>query len=364
MKSCGAFPRNNEKTPNTSMTGKQRVLAALEYRQADRTPRFWDYFWPEFCIEWTERFPGIDPMHHFGNDMQVVAADETPWPTLAGLIRETGQERIVRNGWGQVQRTKTGTYFNELIEVGVPKRIDPDAIPFDDPLMDSRYAGMPDGDLRQKWFLFCKTGGPYMRSAFLRGEEQFWIDIGEDPTWVQAFVDRVTDHLIAVGVESIRRWGMQDTGIQINDDVAASWGPFVGPETYERIFLPPLRRMVKAYREAGARFIMHHADGNVLPLLDMWLDAGIDCINPIEYRSGMDAVEIRRQYGNKLILIGGLDNCAILPRGDRAEIRDHVLYLLKAGRDGGYVLGPHSIGPDISVDTMLYVLELLEEYGH
>ena len=99
--------------------------------------------------------------------------------------------------------------------------------------------------------------------------DKFWIDIGEDPVWVQAFVDRVTDHLIAVGVESIRRWDMQDTGIQINDDVAANWGPFVGPETYEWIFLPPLRRMVRAYRDAGARFIMHHADGNVLPLLDI-----------------------------------------------------------------------------------------------
>ncbi|NQU42899.1 hypothetical protein HQ520_06405 [bacterium] len=349
--------------PNQSMTGKQRVLAALEYRQPDRIPRFWDYFWPEFCVEWTRRFPGIDPMQHFGNDLQVMAADETPWPTRAGLISETGEERISRNGWGQIQRTKNGTYYGELIEVGVPERIDPDTITFDDPLRDSRYVGMPDDDLRQQWFLFCKTGGPYMRSAFLRGEEQFWIDIAEDPAWVRAFVDRVTDHLIAVGVESIHRWGMQDTGIQINDDVAANWGPFVGPQTYERIFLPSLRRMVRAYRDAGARFIMHHADGNVLSLLDMWIDAGIDAINPIEYRSGMDAVEIRKQYGNKLILIGGLDNCAILPRGDRPQVRDHVLHLLEAGRTGGYVFGPHSIGPDISVDTMLYVLELLEGYG-
>lgn len=104
------------------MTGKQRVLAALEYRKPDRVPRFWDYFWPEFCVEWTRRFPDVDPMHYFGNDMQVVAADETPWPTLAGLIRATGGERIARNGWGQVQRTRSGTYYGELLEVGVPER--------------------------------------------------------------------------------------------------------------------------------------------------------------------------------------------------------------------------------------------------
>ena len=77
----------------------------------------------------------------------------------------------------------------------------------------------------------------------------------------------------------------------------------------------------------------------------------------------MDVVKLRQQYGNWLVLIGGLDNCAILPRGDRAEVRDHVLHLLDAGRGGGYIFGPHSIGPDIRIDTMCYVLELLGEHS-
>ena len=51
----------------------------------------------------------------------------------------------------------------------------------------------------------------------------------------------------------------------------------------------------------------------------------------------------------------------MLPRGDRSEVRDHVQHLLQAGRDGGYIIGPHSIGPDISIETMQYVLELLEQ---
>jgi len=345
------------------MTGHQRVFAALEFRQPDRIPRFWDAFWPEFRAAWDQRFPGVDPMVYFGNDLDVVAADETPWPTRAAVLSESAGERVVRNGWGQVQRIRSGALFRDVLAVGVPERVDPETLHFDDPRLDGRYANRPSAARQESLYLFCKTGGPYKRSTFLRGEEQLWLDLHDDPGWVRAFVDRVTDHLITVGVESLRRWEMQSTGIQINDDVAANWGPFVGPETYERVFLPPLRRMVGAYREAGARCIMHHADGNVLPLLDMWLDAGIDAINPVEYRAGMDAVAIREKYGDRLVLIGGLDNCGILPRGDRAEIRDHVLHLLQAGRRGGYIIGPHSIGPDISVETMLYVLELLEECG-
>lgn len=346
-----------------SLSGRERTLAALEFREADRVPRFWDSFWPEFVELWAERFGDTDVMEHFGNDMDVVVADETPWPSKACVLIESGDERIVRNGWGQVQRTRTGAHYGELLEVAIPERIDPDVIEFEDPLLDARYRPSFTAARQAEQFLFCKTGGPYMRSAFLRGEEQFWLDLKDDPEWVTAFVDRVTDHLITVGVESIHRWRMQDTGIQINDDVAANWGPMVGPDVYERVFLPPLRRMIQAYRAAGVRFIMHHADGNVLPLLDMWIDAGVDAINPVEYRSGMDAVKIREQYGNRLVLIGGLDNCEILPRGDRGEIREHIQHLMNAGRGGGYVIGPHSIGPDIDVDTMLYVLELLHEFG-
>lgn len=345
------------------MTSRERVEAALSFREADRVPRFWDAFWPEFRAAFALVYPGVDPMQHFGNDLDVVAADETPWPSRAEVLSEADGERVVRNGWGQVQRLRAGVPFSDVLEVGVPARIDPDKLAFDDPCLDQRYAGRPSASRQAEQYLFCKTGGPYKRATFLRGEEQLWLDLHDDPGWVTAFVDRLTDHLIAVGVESLRRWEMQSTGIQINDDVAANCGPFVGPQTYERVFLPPLRRMVSAYRAAGARCIMHHADGNVLPLLDMWLDAGIDAINPVEYRAGMDAVAIREQYGDRLALIGGLDNCGILPRGDRAELRDHVLHLLQAGRGGGYVFGPHSIGPDISVATMVYVLELLEEYG-
>jgi uroporphyrinogen-III decarboxylase len=255
--------------------------------------------------------------------------------------------------------------MGELVEPAVKERVDPEGLQFDDPLLDSRFeeAGRDAESLKAEHFVWCKSGGPYLRATFMRGEEQFWVDIAEDPGWVRAFVDRVVDHITRVALEGMRRFGLQDTGIAICDDVSSSSGPVVGPRRYEDIFLPALQRMVRAYKNAGARWVMHHADGNVLPLLDMWVGVGIDAINPLEFRSGMDPVKIRRQYGNKLVCVGGLDNCAILPRGDRAEIRDHIVHLLEAARGGGYVLGPHSVGSDVSVETMEYVLELLAELG-
>ena len=98
------------------MTGKERVLAALEFREADRVPRFWDHFFPEFCLEFSKQVPDVDPMSYFGNDVQGVVADETPWPSRAKVVRDAGDNRDTKNGWVQVQRSRTGAYYSGLLE--------------------------------------------------------------------------------------------------------------------------------------------------------------------------------------------------------------------------------------------------------
>lgn len=352
------------------MTSKQRVTAAMSFQEPDRIPRYFSSFWPEFDANWERVHGPTDLFKHFGEDMRLVEPEESPWPGRAGVIERRGDQAIVRSGWGETKLTQfadlTPQVMGQLIEPALKDRVDPETLEFDDPLLDSRFetAGKQAAALKNEYFVWCKSGGPYLRAAFMRGEEQFWLDVAEDPGWTRAFVDRVVDHIVTVAIEGMRRFGLEDTGIAIYDDVASSLGPFVGPKHYERVFLPALRRMVKAYKQAGARWVMHHSDGNVLPLLDMWIDAGIDAINPLEFRIGMDAVKLRQRFGNRLVLTGGMDNCVILPRGDRAEIRDHVLHLLEAGRGGGLVIGTHSMGPDISVETAEYVLELLAEYGN
>jgi len=342
----------------------------MNFQEPDRIPRYFSSFWPEFKANWDKVHGPTDLIEHFGDDMRLVEPEESAWPSGAGIVERRAGRTVVRTGWGELKLTSfedpPAQVMGQLLEPAVKERIDPEKIQFEDPLMESRFekAGALAATWKQQYFVWCKSGGPYLRAAFMRGEEQLWIDVAEDPGWVRAFVDRIVDHLVIVAIEGMRRLGLQDTGIAIYDDVASSQGPFVGPKNYERVFLPALRRMVKCYKHAGARWVLHHSDGNIRPLLDMWLDAGIDAINPVEYRVGLDAVKLRQQYGKRLVLTGGMDNSEILPRGDRPEIRDHVLYLLGAARGGGFVFGTHSLGPDISVETAEYVLELLAAHDN
>jgi len=351
-----------EQQPGTVSTSEERILRAFGFEKADRVPRFYG-FWPEFSQKWRDERPGADIDQTTGNDVKIAAADETAWPSGAGEVERTGDTVVSRTGWGVLQRTRHGAMFSETMETRITERVDPDSLEFEDPLMDSRYegAGRRAEAHRGRFAAFAKTGGPYLRAAFARGQHDFLMDIAEDPEWTKAFVERVADHITTVGVESIRRFGVQSTGIGIYDDVCNIHGPVMGPGAYERIFLPSLRKMVKAYKEAGASYVFHHIDGCVTDLLDMFADAGIDVVHPLERRCNLHPREVLERFGGRLKVMGGLDNCNIVPRGTLDELRAHAEDLLDTGTDGGLVIAPHSIGEDVSVERMEYLTEVLDE---
>ncbi len=211
--------------------------------------------------------------------------------------------------------------------------------------------------------VFAKTGGPFLRSANLRGEEQWLMDLAGDETRARDLAAQVTAHITEVGVESLRRGGALLSGIWIYDDIGANAGPMISPRTFERVFQRLLAEMVSAYKAAGASFVVFHSDGNILPLLDMIVDAGVDAVQPVEPKAGMDILALRRRYGDRLALIGGLDNAHVLPSGDRARIEADLERVLAAGREGGLVVGSHSIGPDVPVAAYDYLSELEDARG-
>ncbi|MBM4029398.1 MAG: hypothetical protein FJ280_28980 [Planctomycetes bacterium] len=65
-----------------------------------------------------------------------------------------------------------------------------------------------------------------------------------------------------------------------------------------------------------------------------------------------------------MAFIGAMDNCHILPQGSQEEITTHIRRLAELGRDGGLILGGHSIGPDISVEHYEWAMAARERYGH
>jgi len=337
------------------MTPKQRVLTAYSFQRPDRIPRF-DGFW-EFPDEWRERLGEPRDLA----DIAIWCPNEGAFPTCAKTLQEEGDDVISIDSWGATKRSRKGTYFQETIDVPIPPGTDPDDVEFDPPDLDSRYGGERDARSNSKC-VFGKTGGPYLRTTYVRGETQFLMDIGGDVPLARALADKMADHLAAVGAEEVRRWSLQETGMSIWDDMAYNDAPMFSPKQFEQIFLPGYRRMIKAFRDAGAPRVFLHSDGNVRPILDMLVDAGIDGLNPLERRAGMDPVEIRESFPD-LVLIGGMDNTDTLITGPAERIEAEARQLIDMGRDGGVVIGTHSISMEVPLDHFCVYDRVCKTYG-
>ena len=332
------------------------VAQALSFASPDRMPVF-DGFQPGFEQRWrAKRRPlkgeGIE--EYYWVDLKVSVADETFLPSQTGVVREDGGNVYRNDGWGRVVRTRPGAHFKEPVARMLQEPADLDRITFELANMDARYEGLVAEAGRQHSLgraVFVGIGGPYSRSWWLRGEEEFLTDLVTDKGFARAVIARVADHLLGVGLESLRRTGAHVSGVWIHDDLCRRSGPTFSSKVFEELLLPAYHGLVSQLKKAGARRVILHSGGDITPLLGSLIAAGIDGVNPVEYDSGMVAAELVERYHGRLCFIGGVCNTHILPRGDAEAIRRHVTALLEAGRRGGLILGTPTVGPNISVES-------------
>jgi len=336
------------------MTNQERVMAALNFEQPDYMPMYMS-FWPEFRAIWERAHPEakVSIADYYDVAVQVVVGDETPYMSKAGKLREERGYEIRRDGWGRTIRVKSDAYFMHQVDNAYDADGGLKYGEFEPPDMPERYAGYDAvmDQLKQDYCVFAKTGGPFIRTYFMTGEAELLMNMAGDPKLAAEQVMRTAHHLTAIGLEELHRWKLYDTGMWISDDMASTAGPMFSPKTAEEIMAPAWAYMADTFKAAGASKVIIDSDGNVGPLLELFIDLGFDAIYPVEYKAGLDCLKLREKYGDKLAFFGGLSNGLILPRGNPEEIVDHTLRIMSAGSEGGLVLGTHSIAHDISLDA-------------
>jgi len=120
------------------------------------------------------------------------------------------------------------------------------------------------------------------------------------------------------------------------DDIAFKTGPFLAPAWFEEHYFHRLARIDEAFHKQGIK-VLFHSDGNLNPILDGLVAAGIDGLNPIEVLAGMDVGDIHRRHPH-LFLCGGIDVSQLLPYGSPAEVRDTVRRTIDAA-EGRVMIG-------------------------
>ncbi|MFH1615900.1 MAG: uroporphyrinogen decarboxylase family protein [Planctomycetota bacterium] len=345
------------------------VTQALSFQRPDRLPVF-DGFWQEFTTKWRQEktiAADVDIIDYYWVDLAVPVAREELFPTQIREVRKEKDCVIVDDGWGRLVKTKPGTYFCEPVERVFNSPSDLDGIEFESPQLDMRYNELLEivsVNRKKGRAVFVKIGGVFIRSSYFRGEIEFLMDMACDEPLARAIAQRVADHLLEIGLESLKRADAYDFGVWIYDDMCNLAGPMFSPATFERIFLPIYKKMISKLKAAGARRVILHCDGNLGPVLDMIIEAGFDGINPVESAAGLDVIKLVEKYHGTLSFIGGVCNTHVLPSRDEKRIREHVEAIVEAGRNGGLIIGTHSIGPDIAVPDYETYRNVVAEKGN
>jgi uroporphyrinogen decarboxylase len=206
---------------------------------------------------------------------------------------------------------------------------------------------------------------PFLLYKRLRGEEQAFIDLIENPEIVDYCLDKLFDLAYQDTLRIFETIPGKVLITYVAEDLGGQAALMYSPAQIRRFLLPRMKRMMDLTRQHGSH-VFHHSDGAVREILPDLIDIGIQVLNPVQWRCpGMEREGLKRDFGDKVIFHGAVDNQYTLPFGTVDEVRQEVIDNLRIlGAGGGYVLGPchniQSVGP---AENVVAMYETGYEYG-
>lgn len=150
----------------------------------------------------------------------------------------------------------------------------------------------------------------------------------------------------------------------LGDDYAYNSGPLISPHHFKEFVLPGFKKMVDIVHEMGA-YCVKHTDGNIMKIIDMIIETGIDGINPIDPIAGMDIQHIKKMYGNRVCIIGNIDCGNLLTNGTPEQVTRAVKACISvASPGGGYILSSsNSIHSQVKPENFLAMVQATQNFG-
>lgn len=350
------------------MDKAERIRAAFSFEPTDRIPRY-EIFLPEYK-ESFRSFYGLgnadDVYSFYGKvDIGAVLTDQRgPFYGQSATESDDGDAYVARDSWGRRLYMRRSAYFEKVLDVALADKSSLDNLVFGDPApaeMTDAYRAMA-ASVKGRFAPVSGVLGLFMGSYRMRGESDYLEDLVADEPFCMALADRLAGFVSDYGIAAAEATGAKETAMWIYDEFASTKGPLFSPRTFERVFYPVYKRMIAKWRAAGIRNVVLHCDGNCGPFLDMLIDAGFNGLQGIAPSTGLWLPDLRKRYGRSLALIGGMCNIHTLTRGTPAEIRRQAEALVEAARDGGVILGTHSIDADVPVENYNLYYSILDEY--
>jgi len=379
------------------MEPRERVLAALDHKEADRVPR--DFAGtryssihaeaykrlrpalglPEAEIRIVDTTQGLAHVHEdllerFGADVALVSAGSPNAYTRE--VNDDGEYERFLDEFGVLRARPHGGLYYESTSSPLSGDIgaaEVDAYPWPDPQDPGRFVGMKERARhireveRRAVFVGSLCAGVTEMHFRMRGYEHGYMDMALDPALARKLMEKITELKLAYWEKVLDEIGPDIDIAAEADDLGAQHAPLFSPQAYRDI-VKPLHKQIIDYikSRSRAKFFLHSC-GAIKELIPDLIDIGVDALNPVQVSAeGMETADLKAEFGADITFWGGtVDPQKTLARGTpeevKAETRRRILDL-KPG--GGFVIASiHNMQAQVPVENILAFWEAVDEVG-
>jgi uroporphyrinogen decarboxylase len=336
------------------LKSKERMLRVLQRQQPDRVPHF------EWTVDRKVR-EAILPGCRDHNDFAVRMGHDAVLVDPVFKKTPLADDRYLSE-WGYVGQK---TQEEHSIEVESPIRTLADFERYTPPdlCQAARYAAIEQalaayGDTHA---VIVHLNDVFSLPRYLMGMENLLMAIVAEPELVQALVDMSVELNLKMAREIVEL-GAQF--VYTGDDVASNTGPLMSPRHFRKLFYPGLCRVMGGYKELGLA-VIKHTDGNLWPIIDMIVDSGIDCLDPIDPQAGMDIADVKAKYGDRIALKGNVDCAHLMTFGTPEETAAATRDALAQGMPGGGFIcsSSNSIHSGVKPENYVALMQTIRQEG-
>lgn len=380
------------------MTGRERVIAAITRTSLDRIPRY-DAFWEDALERWEHEglcLPAPRTIVVEGETKQISTPvndyfhfDITPlymdismrFPT--GLVADDGVKITVADRCGYTAQKFKGRassmhFLSHMVEDEEDWEKYKDRLSLD--LNDTARVDCESYYLHTKeyptWegfteifrayrkldtFIPVTVYGPWEAAWRHHGYENSLMDLIAEPEMMGEMFRRFTDLTIAT-VQHMIDLGCKPDAVWLTEDMGGTHTTLFSPKIFEELLFPCHKKLGEFLHSNGIYFIMHSC-GYIAPFLPGLVEAGLDVIQAIQANTGMHIKDLKPKLGDKLTFFGNISVQSFKNGKEaiEAELWEKIPIAMK---NGGYIYhSDHSIPPEVSLETYLHTMKVLDEIG-
>jgi uroporphyrinogen decarboxylase len=355
-----------------TLTSRERVNRMMERRDQDRIPRH-ESFWPDTIRRWKEEGLAGDAETVWAmleSDFQSVGwCWPAPFPGGERTLSEDHETKIVRDQHGKLLRhwtQKSGTPEHlgfecdsrEIWESKFKPALLEKWMQYDLPAVKERY---DKAHAAGKWTHFTGVE-PFEETRALMGDEISLIAMATEPEWIEDVAVTFTDIYIR-NLDAAYQAGIHPDGLWIYGDMAFKSATMCSPSMYRELIWPQHQKLA-AWAHARGMKLIYHTDGNVNGVIDLYLEAGFDCLQPLETKANMDIRKLCPVYGKQISFMGNIDVMKMITN-DMGQIEEEIVSKFSAGKaTKGYCYhSDHSVPPQVSWKTYQNIIALVKKNG-